>query len=70
MVYFIVENNHASDNKRLRPLSPAYSVFRRVRQIAGNGLVEDIGYYNRNHHMMSCLMSKGERENEDAQSFG
>ena len=70
MVYFTVENTDLSDNKRLRPLSPAYSFFRRARQIAGNQLVEDIGYYNRNHHMMSCLMSKRARDNEDAQSFG
>ena len=70
MVYFTVENTDPSDNKRLRPLSPAYSFFRRARLIAGNQLVEDIDYYNRNHHMMSCLMSKGARDNEDAQSFG
>ena len=38
--------------------------------IAGNQLVEDIDYYNRNHQMMSCLMSKGARDNEDAQSYG
>ena len=36
MVYFTVENTNTSDNKRLRPLSPAYSFFRRVRLIAGN----------------------------------
>ena len=70
MVYFTVENTDTTDNKRLRPLSPAYSFFRRVRLIAGNQLVEDIDYYNRNHHMMSCMMSKGARDNEDAQSFG
>ena len=68
MVYFTVRNTDTSDNKRLRPLSPAYSFFRRVRLIAGNQLVEDIDYYK--HHMMSCLMSKGARDNEDAQSFG
>ena len=50
MVYFTVENTDPSDNKRLRPLSPAYSFFRRARLIAGNQLVEDIDYYNRNHH--------------------
>ena len=67
MVYSNVENTDSSDNKRLRPLSPAYSFFRRARLIAGNQLVEDIDYYNRNHHMMSCMMSKGARDNEDAQ---
>ena len=56
MVYFTVENTDSSDNKRLRPLSPAYSFFRRVRLIAGNQLVDDTDYYNRSHHMMSCLM--------------
>ena len=70
MVYFTVENTDTSDNKRLRPLSPAYSFFKRVRLIAGNQLVEDIDYYNGNNHMMSCLMSKGARDNEEAQSFG
>ena len=70
MVYFNVENLETSNNKRLRPLSPAYCFFRRARLIAGNQLVEDIDYYNRNHQMMSCLMSKGARDNEDAQSFG
>ena len=70
MVYMTVENLETTNNKRLRPLSPAYSFFRRARLIAGNQLVEDIDYYNRNHQMMSCLMSKGARDNEDAQSFG
>ena len=46
MIYFTVENTDSSDNKRLRPLSPAYSLFRGVRLTAGNQLVEDIGYYN------------------------
>ena len=69
MVYFTVENTDTSDNKRLRPLFPVYSFFRRVRLIAGNQLVKDIDYYNRNFHMMSCMMSKGARDNEDAQSF-
>ena len=70
MVFFNVSNKENTSNKRLRPLSPAYCFFRRARLIAGNQLVEDIDYYNGNHHMMSCLMSKGARDNEDAQSFG
>ena len=70
MVFFNVSNKETTNNKRLRPLSPAYCFLRRARLIAGNQLVEDIDYYNRNHHMMSCLMSKGARDNEDAQSFG
>ena len=70
MVYFNVENKETTNNKRLRPLSPAYSLFRRARLVAGNQLVEDIDYYNRNHQMMGCLMSQGARDNEDAQSFG
>ena len=69
MVFLNVENKDATNNRRVRPLSPAYSFFRRARLIAGNQLVEDIHYYNRNHQMMSCLMSKGARDNEDAQSF-
>ena len=56
MMSFTVENRDSSDNKRLRPLSPPYSFFRRARLIAGNQLVEDIDYYNRNHHMFSCSM--------------
>ena len=44
MVYFTVEDTDTSDNKRLRPISPAYSFFRRVRLTAGNQLVEDIDY--------------------------
>ena len=70
MVYFNVENKESTNNKRLRPLSPAYSFFTRARLIAGNQLVENIDCYNRNHQMMSSLMSKGARDNEDAQSFG
>ena len=70
MVFFNVANKDAINNRRLRPLSPGYCFFRRARLIAGNQLVEDIDYYNRNHHMMSCLMSKGARDNEDAQGFG
>ena len=69
MVFFNVANKDAINNRRLRPLSPGYCFFRRARLIAGNQLVEDIDYYNRNHHMMSCLMSKGARDNEDAQAF-
>ena len=69
MVFLNVENKDATNNRRVRPLSPAYSFFRRARLIAGNQLVEDIDYYTRNHQMMSCLMSKGARDNEDAQSF-
>ena len=67
MVFVSVANKDAINNRRLRPLSPGYCLFRRARLIAGNQLVEDIDYHNRNHHMMSCLMSKGERDNEDAQ---
>ena len=70
MVFFNVANKDAINNRRLRPLSPGYCFFRRAILIAGNQLVEDIDYYNRNHHMMSCLMSKGARDNEDAQGFG
>ena len=70
MVFLNVENKDATNNRRVRPLSPAYSFFRTARLIAGNQLVEDIDYYNRNHQMMSCLVSKGARDNEDAQSFG
>ena len=70
MVFLNVENKDATNNRRVRPLSPAYSFFRRARVIAGNQLVEDIDYYNRNHQMMSCFMFKGARDNEDAQSFG
>ena len=67
MAFSMFGYKDATDNRRI---SPAYSFFKRARVIAGNQLVEDIDYYNRNHQLMSCLMSKGARDNEDAQSFG
>ena len=45
MVDLDVENKAATKNRRVRPLSPAYSFLRRPRLIAGNQLVEDIAYY-------------------------
>ena len=57
-------------NNKLRPLSPPYCFFRRMRIIAGNQVVEDFDNYNRVHHMFSKMMSQGARIDEANEGFG
>ena len=69
-IFFNVQNLDTTLNRKLRPLSPAYSFFRRMRIIAGNQVVEDFDNYNRVHHMFSKMMSQGARKDEANESFG
>ena len=50
-VFFTVQNLDQTLNKKIRPLAPPYSFFRRMRIIAGNQVVEDFDNYNRVHQM-------------------
>ena len=69
-IFFTLKNNDTTLNRKLRPLSPAYSFFRRIRIIAGSQVVEDFDNYNRVHHMFSKMMSQGARKDEANESFG
>ena len=69
-IFFTVKNNDTTLNRKLRPLSPAYSFFRRIRIITGSQVVEDFDNYNRVHHMFSKMMSQGARKDEANESFG
>ena len=70
-IFFTLKNLDigAFDNK-VRPLSPPYCFFRRMRIIAGNQVVEDFDNYNRVHHMFSKMMSQGARKDEANEGFG
>ena len=69
-IFFTLKNlDNILDNK-LRPLSPPYCFFRRMRIIAGNQVVEDLNDYNRVHHMFSKMMSQGARKDEANEGFG
>ena len=69
-VFFTVQNLDQTLNKKIRPLAPPYSFFRRMRIIAGNQVVEDFDNYNRVHQMFSKLMSQGARKDEANEGFG
>ena len=69
-VFFTVQNLDQDLNRKLRPLAPPYSFFRRMRIIAGNQVVEDFDSYNRVHQMFSKLMSQGARKDEANEGFG
>ena len=69
-VFFTVQNLDQNLNRKLRPLAPPYSFFRRMRIIAGNQVIEDFDNYNRVHQMFSKLMSQGARKDEANEGFG
>ena len=70
-IFFTLQNlNAGTFNNKLRPLSPPYCFFRRMRIIAGNQVVEDFNDYNRVHHMFSKMMSQGARKDEANEGFG
>ena len=69
-VFFTVQNLDQNLDRKLRPLAPPYSFFRRMRIIAGNQVIEDFDNYNRVHHMFSKLMSQGARKDEANEGFG
>ena len=70
-IFFTLQNpDPGTYNNKLRPLSPPYSFFRRMRIIAGNQVVEDFDNYNRVHHMFSKMMSQGARKDEANEGFG
>ena len=69
-IFFNVQNLDTTLNRKIRPLSPAYSFFRRMLLIAGNQVVEDFDNYNRVRHVFSKMMSQGARKDEANESFG
>ena len=69
-VCFTVQNLDQTLNRKLRPLAPPYSFFRRMRIIAGSQVIEDFDNYNRVHQMFSKLMSQGARKDEANEGFG
>ena len=70
MLFFTLQNNDTTFNRKLRPISNPYSFFRRVRILMGNTVIEDFDNFNRVSHMFSKLMNDGARDNEDAIGFG
>ena len=70
-IFFTLKNlDIGAFDKKVRPLSPPYCFFRRMRIIAGNQVVEDFDNYNRVHHMFSKMMSQGARKDEANEGFG
>ena len=69
-VCFTVQNLDETLNRKLRPLAPPYSFFRRMRILCGSQVVEDFDNYNRVHQMFSKLMSQGARKDEANEGFG
>ena len=69
-VCFTVQNKDTTLNRKLRPLAPPYSFFRRMRIIAGSQVLEDFDNYNRVHQMFSKMMSRGARKDEANEGFG
>ena len=69
-VCFTVQNLDQTLNRKLRPLAPPYSLFRRMRIIAGSQVLEDFDNYNRVHQMFSKMMSQGARKDEANEGFG
>ena len=70
-IFFTLQNlDIGAFHNKLRPLSPPYCFFRRMRIIADNQVVEDFDNYNRVHHMFSKMMSQGARKDEANEGFG
>ena len=69
-VCFTVLNKDQNLNRKLRPLAPPYSFFRRMRILAGSQVLEDFDNYNRVHQMFSKMMSQGARKDEANEGFG
>jgi len=69
MVYTLV-NNDSTETKILRPLSGAWSFFRRARCLVGGAIIDDVDYYNKVHEMMHILTSRNNRDNDDVEGFG
>ena len=69
-ICFTLSNKDGTNFRKIRPLSSPYSIFRRMRIIAGSQVVEDFDNYNRVHHMFSKMMSQGARRDEANEGFG
>ena len=68
-VMFNLVNNDSDANKRLRPISGAWSFFRRMRVMCQGTLIEDFDY-NRTCEMFEVLTSLHNRDNDDIENFG
>ena len=68
-VMFNLVNNDSDANKRLRPISGAWSFFRRMRLMCQGTLIEDFDY-NRTCEMFEVLTSLHNRDNDDIENFG
>jgi hypothetical protein len=69
-VRFQFQLNNKEGAKAIVPLGGAYLFWNRCRILCAGQLAEDLQSYNRVHHMMSCLMNKDVRNNEDIEAFG
>ena len=69
-VTYTLVNNETTTTKILRPLSGAWSFFRRARCLVGGAIVDDVDYYNRVHEMLHILTSKANRDNDSIEGFG
>lgn len=67
---YTLKNNDTQANHILRPLSGAWSFFRRARCLVGGAIIDDVDYYNRVHEMLHILTSKNNRDNDDIEGFG
>ena len=62
--------NNGTSAQVFRPLSGAWSFFRRARCLVGGAIVDDIDYYNRVHEMLHIMTSKLNRDNDSIEGFG
>jgi hypothetical protein len=69
-VVYTLTNTDATATHILRPLSGAWSFFRRARCMVGGAILDDLDYYNRVHEQLVILTSKNNRDNDEVEGFG
>ena len=66
---FDLKNVDSDSAKSVRPVSGAWSFWRRLRIMCGGTLIEDFDY-NRTHELYCALKPKEEKVNDDIEGFG
>ena len=69
-IMFNVNNENATEAKKLHVVGGPWCFFRRLRILAAGQLVEDIDNYHRIHEMMSFLVASDSKANQAAEHFG
>ena len=66
---FDSRNTKDASSSRLRPIGGIWSLFSRVRIVAGGGMLEDMDMYNRVHEMLNIFGASDSRQNVFAEGF-